>query len=101
MPTDRAGNKITWKEFGVRWKQGIQNVTPLQHSKTTLFGYVIIVAGILWGLVLSFKLKQWWLFTILLGSFVITSTTVLGVLQKYFVLKKIDSMMKMEVTNNV
>lgn len=101
MPTDKSGKKITWKEFFARWKQGIQKVTPLQQIQVNLWGYLLVFAGIIWGIGLSFKLKQWWLFTILLGSFIITSTTVLGVLQKYLILKNIEKIMKMEVTDNV
>ena len=101
MPTDKKGDKITWKEFFSRWKQGIQKVTPAQQMQANLFGYILVFAGIIWGIALSFKLKQWWLFTVLLGSFIITSTTVLGIVQKYLIIRNIERQMKMEVQDNV
>ena len=90
MPRDKAGNVLTWKEFFARWKQGIQQVTPLQQLKSSLFGYIIVFAGIIWGIVMAIILKQYWLMTILIGSFVITAVQVLGTYQKYAILSKIE-----------
>jgi len=36
MPKDRYGNKLTWKEFISRWKEGIEGITPSQRIKTQL-----------------------------------------------------------------
>lgn len=87
---DKSGKEVSGKEFISRWKDGIEKVTPLQTTKINLFGYVIVFLGILWGLYITFKVKQWWLFTVLCGSFIITSTAVIGQLQKYALFSKLE-----------
>jgi len=88
--TDREGKKLTASEFVERFKQGVEKVTPLQSVKSNLLGYTIVVIGILWGLVISFTSKQYWLLTILLGSSFITGTAIIGVLKTYFILTKLE-----------
>jgi len=55
MPTikrgARKGEKIKWREFFKLWKQGLEGITPLQQTKTTLVGFMPIFAGIVWGIV--------------------------------------------------
>jgi hypothetical protein len=91
---DKEGNWITAREFSTRWKQGVEGITPLQQTKSTIFGYLIIALGVIWGLILAYKSRTWWLFIILKGSTVVTGTQFVGILQKYIILKK------MEVTLN-
>ena len=91
---DKEGNWITAKEFTTRWKQGVEGITPIQQTKSTISGYLIIFIGVLWGLILAYKSGTWWLFIILIGSTVVTGTQFIGTLQKYILLKK------MEVTLN-
>jgi len=87
------------KEFFKRWKEGIQKVTPMQMVRINLIGIGLIIAGVILGLVTTFVLKLWWLFTILLGSLFLTTMNLIGTLQKYFTLKKINEMM--EVKNGI
>lgn len=91
---DKSGKEITTKEFFQRWKQGIQEVTPLQQTKISLWGTLLVMIGVIIGLYVTFVSKTWWLFLILLGSFVMTSMTILGSLQKYWALKKIEEVTK-------
>jgi len=94
MPFDRQGNKLTWKEFMERWKDGIQKVTPLQQLKVQMIGFVIVTVGVAWGLVVALYSKTWWLFVILLGSSFVITTQFLPTLQKYFIIKKVEEEMK-------
>lgn len=87
---DRKGKAVEGKEFMERWKQGIQMVSPLQTIKVSLFGYIIVFLGIIWGMVLTAWTKQWWLLTILSGSFIITGSQVSGVIQKLVMLMNIE-----------
>lgn len=91
---DRDGKEVSGKEFMQRWKSGIQNVTPLQQAQIALFGYAITLSGILWGIIFTFHLKTWWLFVILLGSFVVAGLQAFGGLQKYLALKNVERMTK-------
>ncbi len=88
--TDKEGNKLTPGEFASRWKEGINKVTPLQQIKVSMFGYLIIVAGILVGIVSAIIYKSWWLLIILIGSIVVTGVQFLGMFQRYNLLKKIE-----------
>ena len=45
---DRKGEKIKWKEFFKRWKDGIETMTPKQQIKAVLWGYWILILGIVW-----------------------------------------------------
>ena len=96
--TDKAGNKLTAGEFMSRWKEGIQKVTPVQQAKSQIFGYFIMFAGIIWGLAITFNIKQWWLFTILCGSIVITGVQFLGTYQKYLLLARYEKEVLLNVT---
>ena len=33
---DKEGNKLTFKEFMAKWKDGIENITPLQKLRTQI-----------------------------------------------------------------
>jgi len=76
------------KQFFKRWGEGIQKITPIQLTFQQLIGQVIVLVGIIIGLVISFRYKQWWLFIILCGSLLVAGSTFIGSLQKYKVLKQ-------------
>lgn len=86
---DKWGNEVSTKEFFVRWKQGIENVTPLQQTKISLFGIFLIVVGIIIGIITTVFTKTWWLTIILTGSLFLTSMNLIGQLQKLFSLNKL------------
>lgn len=81
---------MTPKEFLERWGQGIKAITPYQQVKVILIGNIFVIVGVLLGLYSTFVLKIWWLFIILIGSLFITTMGLLGTLQKYHALKKIQ-----------
>lgn len=91
MPTDKAGNKLTWKEFMARWRKGIEGITPLQQTNTQLFSTAIMLIGIISGLIISlFAIKTlWWLSIVLFGALGNTSVSYLGLWQKKQVLKRL------------
>jgi len=89
----RFGNKMKLKEFFRRWGQGIQQITPMQQVKISLIGNVLIIIGVLIGLYATATSKVWWLFVILCGSFFLTMIGLLGNLQKYFALSKLNKEM--------
>lgn len=79
---DRSGKAVEGKEFVARWKQGIKQITPIQQMKVSLFGYSIVFLGIIWGMIYSGLYGQWWLLTILSGSFIISGMQVLPIVQR-------------------
>lgn len=101
MPTiKRTGEKVTWKEAYKRFKKGAEEVTPLQQTQVNQIGYITIFIGVIWGIIYSIILKQWWLSIILTGSLVISSTSFLANWQKKTILKRIEKSMKqMEIEN--
>lgn len=92
---DRAGKEITFNEFMVRWKEGIKNVPPIQQTAASLWGGGIVLIGIVWGIIFSLYMAQYWLSLILVGSFVLSAIGLYGNWQKYLALKKIDDSMRM------
>ena len=93
---DKQGNKLTTKEFFQKWKQGIKDITPLQTTRINIFGSLLVFIGIFIGLYATFVTKYWWLFIILCGSLILTSTAFISTLQKYFVYKELDLKMKIQ-----
>ena len=51
MPTTKEGEKISWKEFGRRWKEGINGITPQQRLKNELISTGISEVGYIVGLI--------------------------------------------------
>jgi hypothetical protein len=88
--TDKAGKKITGKEFMERWKDGMTRVSPLQQIKITLISYTPVFLGILWGIIVTAMSHTWWMFSILIGSLGISAVGAFGTLQRYLLLRKIE-----------
>lgn len=77
---DKEGNKLTWKEFFSRWKQGIEGITPLQKLKTQLTATKIQLLGIILGIIatsIGYK-YLWWVTIILIGALINTGVQYLG-----------------------
>lgn len=97
---DKQGNHLSLKQFLKRWKSGIIESTPLQQTKISLLAFLPIIAGLAWGIVITFLSKTYWLTLILIGSMPITLIQVLATYQKYKRLKIIDDeMRKMQEEN--
>jgi len=79
----RDEEKLTFKQFIKRYKEGVVNITPLQQTKTTLWSFIPIFAGLTWGIVVTFMGGTYWLTLILCGSLPITSIQFISNLQKY------------------
>lgn len=71
-----------------KWKEGINGIDVVQQAQTQMIGYAISIIGIIWGLVISIILKQYWLMVVLIGSIIITITLLIGVYQRYNMLKE-------------
>lgn len=91
---DRAGKKITAKEFGQRFAKGIEGITPLQQTKTSLMSFLPIIAGQAWGITVTLISKTYWLSLILLGSLPLTLIQLLGTWQRYKALLRVEEAMK-------
>ena len=91
---DKQGNKLSFKEFMKRWKEGAEGTTPLQATRITLWSFIPIFAGIIWGIVITFMAKTYWMTLILCGSLPITSVQFISAWQKYKRLKVIEKEME-------
>lgn len=93
---DKDGNKLTYKEYMARWKEGIQQVTPLQQTKAQHKSTIIMLIGILAGIIICVaNIKElWWVLLILVGAFGVTGMQLLGLYQKKKALENLDIMMK-------
>jgi len=82
--TDNDGNKLTFRQFITRWKEGVEGTTPLQQTIIQIYSTVIIITGLLIGIVITligFK-TLWWVTIILVGALGNTSVQLLGLVQK-------------------
>ena len=107
MIKDKQGKDYTIRQFFAKWKSGMQGITPLQMQQSQRWGYLITIAGIIYGIVYSALTKSWWLSIILIGSLIVIATQLIGCWQQIKVLKDqeriikdIQNSMEKEVTEN-
>lgn len=89
----KDGKELTLKQFGSRYKEGVVNITPLQQTKTTLWSFIPIFAGLVWGITVMIIAGTWWMVLILGGSLPIISVQFIGNFQKYRALKRVKEAM--------
>jgi hypothetical protein len=80
---DKEGKEVHTKEFLIRWKEGIEGITPLQKERTNLWSMLPVFGGIFWGLAVTWIGGTWWLTLVLCGSLPIVSISFISTLQKY------------------
>lgn len=90
----KDGRKLTFKQFLKSWKEGVEGITPLQQTKTSLLSYPLILGGIITGLIIMVVRREWWLVAILGGSLPLTLMSLLSLWQKFKQQKKIYNTMK-------
>jgi len=86
---DRNKKELTVKQFIVRYKDGVVNITPLQQTTTTMWSFIPIFAGLIWGVTVMSMARTWWMVLILGGSLPIISVQFIGTLQKHKALKRV------------
>jgi len=89
----RDGSKLRFNEFIKRYKDGVVNITPLQQTKTTMWSFFPIFAGLIWGVTVMTIAGTWWMVLILGGSLPIISVQFIGNIQKYRALKRVKEAM--------
>lgn len=93
MVKTTSGEEIPLKEAWKRFKQGVKDITPLQKTKTEIWGTAITLCGFICGLIVSiFKAKDigllsYALIMIFTGSAITTITRLLGLIKQYKTLK--------------
>jgi len=90
----KDGTKLSFKQFMKRWGKGIEGITPLQQTKTTLWSYPLVVGGITTGIIIMLLRREWWLLIVLSGSLPMTLIGLLSTWQKYLQQKRIYEVMK-------
>jgi len=93
---DNKGNKLTYKEFISKWKNGIEGITPLQKLSTQLNGTKIMLLGLVLGLFVSIYgwKNLWWVGIILIGALFNTGVQYLGLAQQKKLLKDLEEQFK-------
>lgn len=91
---DKAGNKLTFKQFRKRFWKGVEGISPKQQTKTSLISQVPIFAGLIWGSVVSFISGMYWLAVILIFALPINFMSFISNLQKYKAQKKAEELYK-------
>ncbi len=92
--TDKQGNHLTIKQFTSRYKDGVVSISPLQQTTTTLWAFLPMFAGIIWGIVVTLIRGMFWMSLILGGSLPITSVQFISNFQKYRAQKAASDMMR-------
>lgn len=91
---DKEGNKLSFRQFLGRWKDGVSRATPLQQTRIMLWSFIPVFAGVIWGIVITFMAGTYWMTLILAGSLPLVSVNFLGTYQRLYSLKKVDKLMK-------
>lgn len=83
MPTNpKTGEKVSWREFFRRWKDGVSNMNPLQQNTSMLLGQITSLVGVIWGIVFSLIIGYYWMMIILIGGLIVLGTQMLGTFQQ-------------------
>ena len=96
MPKLKTGEKISWKEVGKRFKQGVDNITPLQKLSNEIHGnYIILLGFIIASIMVIVTWKNigpiaYGLILIFVGNTWTTLIRVLGMRQQLKFFKKTD-----------
>ena len=90
----KDGSHLSFKQFFKRWKDGIEGITPIQQTKTSLWSFPLILGGIITGIVIMIYRGEWWLVLILVGSLPPSLMGLLNLWQKYKQQKRIHDTMK-------
>lgn len=94
MIKDKQGKEYTFKEFLKKWKQGMNEITPVQQLRSNNLGYYLIFLGEIVGFITSVWMKQWWLLIILIGSVILTAVAYIGNWQQLQLMLKQEEIMK-------
>lgn len=86
---------VTWREFFRQWKQGVQQMTPLQQTQVIQLGHLIALIGVIWGIIFSIKIGYTWMAIVLSGGLVVLAVQYLGNYQKKVILKHLDAQIKL------
>ena len=89
---DKKGEKISFKEFMKRFKEGIETINPLQKIKIQLGGTKIMLIGLFLGLFVSIYgwRNLWWVGIILIGAILNTGVQFLGLRQQKKILDDLE-----------
>lgn len=98
MPKTKSGEKISWKEFFARWKDGIENITPAQRIKNELISNSITFVGYVVGLVALIVFREklivsWFAYGLMLIFFGMiwgNGLKLLGIIQQLKFFKSMD-----------
>ena len=90
----KDGRELKFREFIKQWKKGVEGITPLQQKKVALWSFIPLFAGVIWGIVITFIGKTYWLTAILCGSLPLTTIQFISTLQQYWSIKKVEEVMK-------
>lgn len=94
----KTKEELSLKQFFGLWRKGIEGITPLQQSFSSVLGTWIIMSGIISGILINVIVRvenQWiWITVILSGSFIVTGMSLINSMQKYWKLKEVDKMVK-------
>lgn len=81
-----------------KWKKGVLSVTELQKIKIQIRSTWIVILGIGLGLVVMVYNAKiwWWMMIVLVGAFINTAVSLIGLYQKKIWLSKIEEVDSME-----
>ena len=92
----KTREKISFKDFVKRWKEGLTNITPLQKTKVQLTGTKITLLGLFLGLCVSIYgwKNLWWVGIILIGAIINTGVQYLATKQQKKLYQTIENNFK-------
>jgi hypothetical protein len=90
----KLGEKLTVKQFFKKWGEGIEGVTPRQQALTNFICVIPIIAGLIWGIAVTFLGGAYWMVLILVFSLPITAIQGLNAWQKYKKHRAVEEAMK-------
>jgi len=91
---DKEGKELTLREFFKRWGSGVVGITPLQQKRISLWSFLPLFAGILWGIAITIIAGTYWMALILGGSLPLTIINFISTYQQYRSIKIVEETMR-------
>lgn len=97
----KDGERISFREFMLRFKNGLTNITPVQKIKTQVVGTRITLLGLFLGLIVTIIAIKilWWVMIILIGAIINTGVQYLGLIQQKRLLENMEKMFEDNIPN--
>ena len=84
------------KDFFVRWKKGLEALTPIQLLRSQLIMTCTMLIGLVWGCVVMFLMKYWHFLLVLGAGTGLQLISLVSLLKQYWAITAVSDVVAMQ-----